>query len=233
MRRLLATVAACVFLAAGCVAVSRAGLLLATAPYRAEPARLVMPVDGVHPREVRSSWQAPRPSGRRHEGSDIFAPRGTKVRSATRGTVFRVGWDPLGGRVVTVLGEGPAFYYYAHLDDWADGLDAGDSVAPGEVLGFVGNSGNARTTPPHLHFGVYRIGVLRTRAVDPVPLLARNARLLESPAARVYPVGRTGRDALDAGTPLRRRRDRRRAQRPRGRGPTGEARLQGRRPRAP
>jgi murein DD-endopeptidase MepM/ murein hydrolase activator NlpD len=85
--------------------------------------------------------------------------------------VWKVGQDPLGGNVVTVLGDGPAFYYYAHLDGFAVGLKRGDRVQAGTALGSVGNTGNARTTPPHLHFGVYRIGAFRTRAVDPARLL--------------------------------------------------------------
>lgn len=90
------------------------------------------------------------------------------------GTVWKVGNDSLGGRVVTVLGEGPAFYYYAHLDQWAPGLSRGHRVVPGQLLGTVGNTGNARSTPPHLHFGVYRLGLSGVRAVDPVPLLRKN-----------------------------------------------------------
>lgn len=93
--------------------------------------------------------------------------------SATRGEVWRVGLDPLGGRVVTVLGDGPALYYYAHLDDWAEGLKVGQRVERGTLLGIVGNTGNARTTPPHLHFGVYRVGLISSTAVDPAPLLKR------------------------------------------------------------
>jgi murein DD-endopeptidase MepM/ murein hydrolase activator NlpD len=98
------------------------------------------------------------------------------------GEVWRVGNDSLGGRVVTVLGEGRSLYYYAHLDDWADGLMKGQRVERGMVLGTVGNTGNARTTPPHLHFGVYRLGLFRNRAVDPAPLLAKSTvSLLHSP----------------------------------------------------
>jgi murein DD-endopeptidase MepM/ murein hydrolase activator NlpD len=77
--------------------------------------------------------------------------------------------------VVTVLGEGPALYYYAHLDDWAQGLAPGQEVKAGAALGTVGNTGNARTTPPHLHFGVYRLGLFSTRAVDPAPMLVSAA----------------------------------------------------------
>ena len=158
----------CLVCAAACG--PRVPLLLAARHYL-RPARLTMPLPGLRPRDVASTWHAPRSGGRRHEGVDLFAKRGTPVLSATRGTVWRVGTDSLGGRVVTVLGDGPALYYYAHLDDWAQGLRAGQEVARGTPLGVVGNTGNARATPPHLHFGVYRVGVWRSRAVDPAPLL--------------------------------------------------------------
>lgn len=154
------------------VVVPRGPLLVRAARYgRVKTVR--MPVEGLRVQQTQSSWHAPRSGGRRHEGIDLFARRGTKVVSATRGEVWRVGDDALGGHVVTVLGEGPALYYYAHLDDWAEGLRVGARVERGTLLGHVGNTGNARTTPPHLHFGVYRVGLLRSRAVDPFPLLKR------------------------------------------------------------
>ena len=144
--------------------------------------KLHMPVAGLAPSQTRSTWHAPRSGHRRHEGIDLFAARGTPVLSATKGEVWRVGNDSRGGRVVTVLGEGRSLYYYAHLDDWADGLMKGQRVERGMVLGTVGNTGNARTTPPHLHFGVYRLGLFRNRAVDPAPLLAKSTvSLLHSP----------------------------------------------------
>ena len=148
----------------------RVRLLVRAAQY-SRPHPLRMPVSGLNPREARSSWHAPRSGGRRHEGIDLFARKGTPVISATRGEVWRVGTDPLGGKVVTVLGDGPALYYYAHLDDWDDGLFVGRRVEKGTPLGLVGNTGNARTTPSHLHFGVYRVGWWRSPAVDPAPLL--------------------------------------------------------------
>lgn len=141
------------------------------AKYWKAPDELAVPVEGVRRADLRSTWHAARSGGRKHKGADIFAPKGTPVVSATRGVVWRMGWNRLGGRVVTVLGEGPAFYYYAHLDSWADHLEPGVEVEAGEVLGTVGNTGNARTTPPHLHFGVYQVGLGTLRAVDPVPLL--------------------------------------------------------------
>lgn len=136
---------------------------------------MVVPVEGLSPKGLVSTWHAPRSGGRRHEGADLFAKKGTPVVSAVNGQVWRVGHDRLGGQVVWVLGEGRTLYYYAHLDAFAEGLAVGDHVKRGETVGFVGNTGNARTTPPHLHFGMYRVGWKGLRPVDPVPRLQRRA----------------------------------------------------------
>jgi murein DD-endopeptidase MepM/ murein hydrolase activator NlpD len=152
-----------------------ARLVLSALQYRREPGVMAVPVEGVASRQLASSWHAPRPGGRRHEGADVFAKRGTPVVSAVDGHVWRVGEDRLGGNVVWVLGEGHTLYYYAHLDRFAHGLEVGQRVRRGSPLGLVGNTGNARTTPPHLHFGMYRIGWQGVRPVDPVPRLRRLA----------------------------------------------------------
>lgn len=135
---------------------------------RAAPqATLPIPVDGVVRRDLRDSWNAPRSGGRRHQGIDIFAPRHTPVRSTTAGVVVTVGTQPLGGRIVRVLGPGGEWHYYAHLERFAD-IRQGKIVMPGTVLGYVGDSGNARGTPPHLHYGIYRPG---GGALNPYPRL--------------------------------------------------------------
>jgi murein DD-endopeptidase MepM/ murein hydrolase activator NlpD len=144
--------------------------------YRAPPQRMEVPVQGLRSRHLVSTWHAPRSSGRRHEGADLFAPKGTPVVSAVNGLVLRIGHDPLGGQVVWVLGEGRTLYYYAHLDAFAPRLRVGTTVSRGDRLGTVGNTGNAKTTPPHLHFGMYRVAVTGPRAYDPVPVLKNLAR---------------------------------------------------------
>jgi murein DD-endopeptidase MepM/ murein hydrolase activator NlpD len=132
------------------------------------PATLPVPVDRVKPRDLRDTWGAPRSNGRRHQGIDIFAPQGTPVRSATRGLIWRVGQNRLGGNVVWVLGPGGELHYYAHLDRFA-GVAAGDIVERGGLLGYVGNTGNAQNTPYHLHYGIY---TLSQGAINPFPRLA-------------------------------------------------------------
>lgn len=113
------------------------------------------------------TFGAPRGRDRSHAGIDIFAKRGTPVRSATAGVVADVSERGLGGRQVWVIGPGRERYYYAHLEDWADGLARGQVVQPGDLLGHVGDSGNAKGTPPHLHWGVYGTDGAR----NPLPLL--------------------------------------------------------------
>lgn len=135
------------------------------------PTALSMPVAGVDARAVADTFGAPRGADRSHEGVDIFATRGTDVVSATLGVVSSVREGGLGGRQVWVLGPGGQRHYYAHLDDWAPGLAAGDVVQPGSVLGSVGDTGNARGTPPHLHYGIYA----SAGAIDPLPLLHAGA----------------------------------------------------------
>jgi murein DD-endopeptidase MepM/ murein hydrolase activator NlpD/SH3-like domain-containing protein len=127
-------------------------------------ASLAFPVQGLNSRAVQSQFGAERDAGRRaHEGLDIFAPRGTPVVAAAAG-IARTDTNGLGGNVVW-LRDARRSYYYAHLDRWeAEGVR---TVGVGEVLGYVGNTGNAESTAPHLHFGIYE-----GEAVDPLPFLA-------------------------------------------------------------
>jgi murein DD-endopeptidase MepM/ murein hydrolase activator NlpD len=131
-------------------------------------AQLAFPVAGYNVRAVQSVFGAPRDAGRRsHHGVDIFARRGTPVLAAAPGRVRRVQVTALGGKVVWLRDPvRNTNLYYAHLDSQA--VVVGQDVQIGDTLGFVGNTGNARTTPPHLHFGVYVRG---QGPVDPYPYL--------------------------------------------------------------
>jgi peptidoglycan LD-endopeptidase LytH len=129
--------------------------------------KLAMPLEDVSKKAVADTWQAPRGDGRKHEGQDIFAPRGTPILSATNGYIFKIGENNLGGQTVSVISNGARIYYYAHLDSYARGIHVGDRVTTRTVLGYVGTTGNAQGTPPHLHFGVYTL----TGAINPLPLL--------------------------------------------------------------
>ena len=141
----------------------------------APDARLLMPMEGVRVSQVADTWNEPRGDHLRHAGQDIFARRGTPVRSATRGVVWMIGSSVKGGLWVYVLGAGGRRYYYAHLEAVAGGLKEGQPVTPATVLGRVGTTGDAETTPPHLHFAVFeRYGntsPCRFPALNPLPLL--------------------------------------------------------------
>ena len=131
-------------------------------------ASLEFPVDGQSVQSIWSGFGADRDGGRRsHHGVDIFAPRHTPVRAPSRAWVRRVNERTLGGRVVWLRDEERSLnLYFAHLQ--TQEVVEGDWVDPGDVIGTVGNSGNARTTPPHLHFGVYARG---QGPIDPFPFI--------------------------------------------------------------
>ena len=118
---------------------------------------------------LTDTWGAARSQGRSHEGIDIFAERGTPIQSTTQGIVSKVGENTLGGLVVVVVGPGGAGHYYAHLEDYSD-ISPNDWVNKGDTIGYMGDSGNAKGTPPHVHYGIYING----SAVNPYPLLQKN-----------------------------------------------------------
>jgi murein DD-endopeptidase MepM/ murein hydrolase activator NlpD len=149
-------------------------------------ATLLMPVVGVRTNDISDSWGNPRDGGRRkHRGIDIFAPKGTPIVAVTDGIVSYIGEQPKGGLCLWLTTEAGTSFYYAHLDRWAPGLYEGMEVRTGDLLGYVGNTGNARTTPPHLHFGINQDDEM----VNPYPILTkasyvRTARVgVESSAA--------------------------------------------------
>lgn len=121
---------------------------------------------------TQSFWGAERDGGNRiHEGIDIFAPRNTPALAAADGTVSRVDINNLGGKVVFMRPSGKNLsLYYAHLDSQL--VREGQRVKKGDTLGLIGNSGNARSTAPHLHFGIYALG----GAIDPFPFVNPDIR---------------------------------------------------------
>ncbi len=131
---------------------------------------LGFPVAGKDDRSIGSFWGADRDGGRRsHEGIDIFAKRGTPVVAAAAGVIRGVNSNNLGGKVVWLSDGGRnQTLYYAHLDQQL--VQEGQRVQPGDTLGLVGNTGNAATTQPHLHFGIYRFG---EGAIDPYPFVRK------------------------------------------------------------
>lgn len=119
---------------------------------------LMVPVDGVSPRDLRDSFTAPRGGGRVHGAIDILAPRGTPVLAATDGEVIRLRQNSAGGITAYLIDEARRYiYYYAHLDHYSDQITEGLKVKQGFVIGYVGTSGNAPADTPHLHFQVTRL----------------------------------------------------------------------------
>ena len=132
--------------------------------------RLPVPVKGISRNQLRDTWGSARSHGRSHEGIDIMAERGTKVYSATEGLVADLRNNNLGGKVIWILGPSGSWHYYAHLDGHKRELNVGDYVHKGDLIGYVGNTGNARHTAPHLHYGIYLNGKGRG-AVNPYSYL--------------------------------------------------------------
>lgn len=175
---------------------------------------LAFPVAGRDSRAVQSFFGADRDGGRRrHHGVDVFAPRGTPVVASAPGHVTNVGETSIGGKVVWVWDpERGQSMYYAHLDSQL--VERGRVVRIGDTLGLIGNTGNARNTPPHLHFGIYRRGY---GPLDPFPYVRRPdaepSRVLAN-LERLGEWGRTARAVSDLRTgpaeeaPLVRRLDR-------------------------
>lgn len=144
------------------------------------------PVAGAGVSDIKSFWGASRDGGaRRHEGVDIFADRGTPVIAAAEGRVSRTGTSNLGGNIVWLRATGRSLYY-AHLDSIV--ARQRQSVQVGDTLGLVGNSGNARTTPPHLHFGIYDRG-----AVNPLPFIDDPSASPDDPSVDPSLIGAWGR----------------------------------------
>lgn len=134
---------------------------------------LAFPVTPKVKSNIGSFWGAGRDAGaRKHEGIDIFAPRGTALVAAANGVVTRVNENALGGKVV-FLSPGNKDYslYYAHLDKQL--VEQGQNVQTGDTIGLMGNTGNAKTTSPHLHFGIYT----NSGAVDPLPFVNPNPKM--------------------------------------------------------
>jgi peptidoglycan LD-endopeptidase LytH len=140
-----------------------------TITIRSDPV-LAFPVEGRGNSAAQSFWGVDRDGGRRsHKGVDIFAPRGTPVLAATDGRITSISPNNLGGNVIWQSDDRRSqTLYYAHLDRHY--VTAGVHVKAGDTIGFVGNTGNARTTSPHLHFGIYRRG---RGPIDPWPYVRR------------------------------------------------------------
>jgi len=130
---------------------------------------LFIPVLGVSLSELEDSWGEPRSGGTVHLGIDIMAPRGAIIVSPTKAVVTNVGYDSKGGNYVITANPGGRQLYYAHLDKAAANIRPGSELEVGDIIGYVGNTGNAQGRMAHLHLGIYYKG----EAMNPYPRLTR------------------------------------------------------------
>jgi murein DD-endopeptidase MepM/ murein hydrolase activator NlpD len=163
-------------------------------PLRATPALggavRVFPFLAPYP-AVTDTFGAARPGVSWHHGDDLFAARGTPVVAVANGVVFSVGWQRLGGRRLWLIDADGNEYYYAHLERYAALAHDGREVRAGEVLGYVGTTGDAEGTPPHLHFEIHPATLLHLGydgAVDPTRYRNGWRRLSRATAASVASV---------------------------------------------
>jgi murein DD-endopeptidase MepM/ murein hydrolase activator NlpD len=147
--------------------------MTATAP--TATSQLLLPIEGMDVEQVRGGFFEGR-RGHRHDAVDVLAARNTPIHAVQAGTIAKLFRSRQGG--LTIYQFEPAgrlCYYYAHLERYSANLREGDTVSPGQVIGYVGTSGNAPPNTPHLHFAVFLLGADRRwwtgTPIDPYPLL--------------------------------------------------------------
>jgi murein DD-endopeptidase MepM/ murein hydrolase activator NlpD len=140
--------------------------------------QLLIPVKGVSASALQDTFDDARAIGRRHDAIDIMAPRGTEVRAVDDGAIAKLFTSKAGGLTIYQFDPTQTFsYYYAHLDRYAAGLAERQPVSRGQLLGYVGSTGNASENAPHLHFAIARLGTdhawWKGDPINPYPLLAK------------------------------------------------------------
>jgi murein DD-endopeptidase MepM/ murein hydrolase activator NlpD len=142
--------------------------------------RLLIPVEGVDRAQLRDNFEETR-GGHRHDALDIMAARGTPVHAVDTGRIAKLFDSKAGGLTVYQFDRDDKYaYYYAHLDRYAEGLKEGAMLARGDLVGYVGTTGNAPPNAPHLHFTIFRLGADRKWwqgvALNPYPFLVEPSR---------------------------------------------------------
>ena len=138
---------------------------------------LTIPVQGVTAQTLVRSYHDARSGGREHEALDILSPRNTPVVAVEDGTIAKLFFSKAGGNTIYQFDPGREYcYYYAHLERYVDGLAPGQPVRRGQVIGYVGTSGNAPENVPHLHFTIFKLGPQKNwwegTPINPFPLWA-------------------------------------------------------------
>jgi peptidoglycan LD-endopeptidase LytH len=142
------------------------------------PGKLIVPVAGVRPDQLRDTFSEARSEGRVHDAIDIPAARGTPVLAAAEGTIVKLFQSVRGGTTIYQLSMDRKFiYYYAHLERYADGLTEGHLAKQGETIAYVGDTGNAGAGNYHLHFSIAVVSDPKRywegTNINPYPLLKR------------------------------------------------------------
>jgi len=136
---------------------------------------MVMPVRGIQPQDLANNFGADRDNGsRKHEGLDIMAPMNREVIACRSGIIDAKKWNNLGGNTIWLRGDDNYYYYFAHLAKYRDGIEEGRRVMAGEVIGYVGSTGNATT--PHLHFEIHTDK--KSPAINPFSILRQDGILV-------------------------------------------------------
>jgi murein DD-endopeptidase MepM/ murein hydrolase activator NlpD len=149
----------------------------ATGPAAAAPAgKLLIPVEGIKLAQLSDNFDQPRGKERHHEALDIMAPKGSKVIAAGDGKVVKLFNSKPGGLTVYQFDPSEKYaYYYAHLDRYADGVKEGSVLKRGDLVGYVGVTGNAAKDAPHLHFAVVELTPKKEwwkgTSVNPYPMM--------------------------------------------------------------
>jgi murein DD-endopeptidase MepM/ murein hydrolase activator NlpD len=136
----------------------------------------MIPVEGILPAKLTDTFDQARSADRRHDAIDIMAPRGTRVRAAADGKLVKLFTSVRGGLTAYEFEPtGTIEYYYAHLDSYAPGLTEGQPLHRGDLIGFVGSTGDADPNAPHLHFEITLLGQEKQWwqgiALNPYPIL--------------------------------------------------------------
>jgi len=138
--------------------------------------RIGLPIAGLQAKDIQDSFSQLRGGTRSHEATDILAPRGTPVLAVDAGTIKKLFTSKPGGLTVYQFDPAGVYcYYYAHLDRYAKNLKEGMTVNRGDVIGYVGTTGNADANTPHLHFAIIKLGALKRwwegTTINPYPFL--------------------------------------------------------------
>ncbi len=137
---------------------------------------LLLPVQGITREQLQDTFTDARSQGRSHDAIDIMAPTGRPVRAVADGRIVKLFDSVPGGLTIYQFdGAEQVAFYYAHLDRYADGVEEGQVVKRGDLIGYVGWTGNANEAAPHLHFAIFVLGPERHwwegQAINPYPVL--------------------------------------------------------------